>query len=84
MTPAPLVQRPSTSAFQAGDHGFESRTGYQREMWYDNITALLPPMASVTTSDSGELRDYSRSSRMMTAINLMMAIANFTDPEFGL
>ena len=27
--PAPLVQRPSTSAFQAGDHGFESRTGYQ-------------------------------------------------------
>ena len=26
---APLVQRPSTSAFQAGDHGFESRTGYQ-------------------------------------------------------
>ena len=29
MFPAPLVQRPSTSAFQAGDHGFESRTGYQ-------------------------------------------------------
>ena len=27
--PAPLVQRPSTSAFQVGDHGFESRTGYQ-------------------------------------------------------
>ena len=25
--PAPLVQRPSTPAFQAGDHEFESRTG---------------------------------------------------------